>query len=226
MAITIANRENIGSSGIITIIDGIEFAGFGSGGFGDDDLEIIGDELDNILPGDIIPTLPSQFQRFVDENGNFNAVGHDNIEGEGGNDIITGGPNNDTLGGGDGDDDLDGQEGTDKLFGDAGNDILRAGHGHDILQGGSGNDTFGFYALGHFEVKDFKIGEDRLFFDAEKTGITSVEQLVQLITHTEQRNEGNKQTDGALVQFGPNASIDLIGVNLADITADMIVFEL
>ncbi len=220
MTITIANRENIGSSGIITIIDGIEFEGFGSGGFGDNELEIIGDETDNILPTDIIPTLPNQFQRFVDSNGNFNAVGHDNIEGEGGNDIITGGQGNDTLGGGDGDDDLDGQEGTDKLFGDNGNDILRMGHGHDISQGGQGNDTFGFYALGDFEIKDFTIGEDRLFFDAEKTGLTSVEQLVQLITNTEQRE------DGVLIEFGPSASIDLIGVNLGDITADMIIFEL
>ena len=66
MTITIANRENIGSSGIITIIDGIEFEGFGSGGFGDNELEIIGDETDNILPTDIIPTIPNQFQRFVD----------------------------------------------------------------------------------------------------------------------------------------------------------------
>lgn len=200
MAVSIRNRENIGSSGLIEIIDGLEFRGFGSGGFGEDDFEIIGDEVDNVLEG---------------------GIGHDLIEGEGGNDTITGGGNNDTIGGNEGDDDLDGQEGTDKLFGDAGNDILRAGYGHDILQGGSGNDTFGFYALGHYEVKDFTLGEDRLFFDAEKTGIQSIQQLVQLITHTEQR------ADGVSVEFGSNAaSIDLIGVNLADITADMIIFEL
>ncbi|SFP94819.1 Hemolysin-type calcium-binding repeat-containing protein [Nitrosomonas cryotolerans] len=199
MAVTITSRPNIGSSGLIQIIDGEEFVGFGSGGFGEDDLLIIGDETDNILTG---------------------GIGHDKIEGESGNDIITGGAGNDTLGGGPGDDDLDGQEGTDKLFGDAGNDILRAGHGHDILQGGTGNDIFGFYALGHFEVQDFTIGEDRLFFDSEKTGINNLDQLVQLITSIDQRD------DGVTVGFGPDASIDLIGINLNDITADMVIFTL
>lgn len=204
MAVSITNRPNIGSSGIITIIDGLEFTGFGSGGFGDNDFQIIGDEIENILEG---------------------GTGHDLIEGEEGNDTLFGGDGNDTLGGGNGDDDLDGQEGTDKLFGDAGNDTLRAGHGHDILQGGSGNDIFGFYALGHFEIGDFTIGEDRLFFDAEKTGIESIEQLVSAITNIEQRTEG-RSSDGVLIEFGENASIDLIGVNLSDITADMIIFEL
>ncbi len=200
MTVTTTPRPNIGSSALVEIIDGIEFVGFGSGGFGEDDLLIIGDEVDNILAGDL---------------------GHDKIEGGAGNDTITGGDGNDTLGGGTGNDDLDGQGGTDKLFGDAGDDILRAGDGHDILQGGSGNDTFGFYALGHFEVKDFTIGEDRLFFDSEKTGIDNLDELLQVITNVEQRE------DGVRVEFIDDAaSIDLIGINLNDITADMVIFNL
>ncbi len=202
MTISITPRPNIGSSGII---DDGGFEGFGSGGFDDDDLLIFGDELDNVLEG---------------------GIGHDKIEGEGGNDIITGGEGNDSLGGGPGDDILDGQGGSgekdkDKLFGDAGNDILRAGYGFDELTGGSGNDIFETYALGHFKIRDFTIGEDRLLFDTEITGVKDINDLVQLITHVDQR------ADGVTVEFLDNAvSIELVGINLADITADMIIFDL
>ncbi len=202
MTITITLRPNIGSSGII---DDGGFEGFGSGGFDEDDLLIFGDEVDNLLEG---------------------GVGHDKIEGEGGNDTITGGEGNDFLGGGAGDDILDGQGGggekdKDKLFGDAGNDILRAGHGFDELTGGSGNDIFETYALGHFKIRDFTIGEDRLLFDTEITGVKDMDDLVQLVTHVDQR------ADGVTVEFLDNAvSIELVGINLADITPDMIIFSL
>ena len=33
MAVTVTNRQNLGASGLIEIIDGLEFEGFGSGGF-------------------------------------------------------------------------------------------------------------------------------------------------------------------------------------------------
>lgn len=208
MTISITPRPNIGSSGII---DDEGFEGFGSGGFDDHELLIIGDELDNILTG---------------------GVGHDHIEGEvigqieGGNDIINGGDGNDTLGGGPGDDILDGQGGggekdKDKLFGDAGNDILRAGYGFDELTGGSGNDIFETYALGHFKIMDFTIGEDRLLFDSEITGVKDMDDLLQLVTHVEQT------VDGVTVEFLDNAvSIELVGIDLADITPDMIIFSL
>lgn len=205
MAIIREPRPNLSSSGnIFEIIDGIQFLGFGSGGFGQDDLLIIGDELDNFLSG---------------------GIGHDEIEGREGNDTLVGGGNNDTLDGDAGNDVLDGQEGTDKLFGGDGDDILHAGHGHDQLTGGSGSDTFGFYALGHFRVTDFTISEDpllqdRLFFDSEALGISSIEQLVPFITNINQR------ADGVTVEFGSEASIDLIGIDLNHITPDMVVFDL
>ncbi|MDV6343418.1 hemolysin expression modulating protein [Nitrosomonas sp. Is37] len=200
MAINKELRPNLSNSGnVFEIIDGIQFLGFGSGGFGKDDFLIIGDELDNFLEG---------------------GIGHDEIEGGDGNDTLVGGGNNDTLDGDAGNDVLDGQGGTDKLFGGAGDDILLAGDGHDQLTGGSGSDTFGFYALGHFRVKDFTIGEDRLFFDSEKLGINSIEQLVPFITDIKER------ADGVTVEFGSEASIDLVGIHLNDITADMVVFNL
>lgn len=200
MAIITEPRPNLGSSGLIQIIDGIEFEGFGSGGFDEDDLLIFGDEVDNVIEG---------------------GIGHDLIEGNGGDDIITGGEGNDTIGGGEGNDDLNGQAGTDKLFGDAGDDILRANDGHDRMTGGSGNDTFGFEGEGHFQVNDFTMGEDRLFFDSEKLGINSMEQLLSVITRVEQN------VDGTRVEFMDDAmSITLVGVDTNDITADMIIFTL
>lgn len=192
-------RSSVGS-GTVEIIDGIEFPGLGSAGFGPNDFLFIGTD------GDDLETIGSP--------------GHDEFEGEAGNDIIAGGDGNDRLKGDAGDDDLDGQGGTDILEGGAGNDILRAGSGHDELTGGTGNDTFGFYGLGHYHVEDFTMGEDRLFFDASKIGVDNVSDLVKYITHIDQRS------DGVTVEFGPDASIELVGVNLADISADMVVFHL
>ena len=200
MTVVTTPRPNLGSSGLVEIIDGIEFDGFGSGGFGMDDLLILGDEVDNVIAG---------------------GIGHDEIEGNNGNDTITGGDGNDTIGGGTGNDELDGQGGTDKLFGDAGNDILLAGDGHDRMTGGSGNDTFGFYGAGHFQVNDFTMGEDRLFFDSAKLGINSLEQLVSAITRVEQNVGGTR------IEFMDNdMSITLVGVDTNDITSDMIIFTL
>ena len=210
MAIITEPRPNIGSSGLIQIIDDIEFEGFGSGGFGEDDLLILGDEVDNVITG---------------------GIGHDLIEGNGGDDIITGGDGNDTIGGGDGDDIIDGDGGTtgeldvrnltDKLFGDAGSDIILSGAGHDRMTGGSGDDTFGFYGEGHFQINDFTMGEDRLFFDSAKLGINNLEQLLSVITRVEQN------VDGTRIEFMDNTmSITLVGVDANDITADMIIFTL
>ena len=200
MAIVTSPRPNIGSSGLIEIIDGIEFEGFGSGGFDDDDLLILGDEVDNIIEG---------------------GIGHDEIEGLDGNDTITSGDGNDTIGGGLGNDILDGQKGTDKLFGDDGDDILLVGSGFDRMTGGDGKDTFGLYGAGHFEISDFNVADDRLFFDSTKLGINSLEQLVSTITNIEQ---DDKQVR---IEFADDiASITLVGIDLSDVTTDMIIFNL
>ena len=50
MAVNTSPRPNLGS-GAIKFIDGIPFEGLGSAGFDDNDLLIIGDELDNIIEG-------------------------------------------------------------------------------------------------------------------------------------------------------------------------------
>ncbi len=199
MAVAVINRPNVGSSASIEIIDDLEFIGFGSGGFDDDDFLFFGDEMDNIIQADI---------------------GNDGLAGGDGNDTLRGGAGNDTLDGDAGNDDLDGQSGTDKLFGGLGNDILRAGGGHDQLHGDLGNDIFGFYDSGFFRILDFTPGEDRLFFDAATLGISSYEELVPFVTAISESEKSLK------VEFGPNAWIDFVGVQLIDITPDMIVFEI
>lgn len=205
MAVSKEVRSNQGSAKVITI-DGIQFKEFGSSGFGLNDFEIIGDELDNFeLTGE---------------------SGHDKIEGLAGNDTLVGGEGNDMLEGDDGNDDLDGQLGTDLLNGGLGDDILRAGDGHDVLTGGEGNDTFGFYSIGNYHINDFNIQEDRFFFDAEKIGVNNVTDLVSAITSVVPTDTGG--VAGVNVIFGGGiASIELVGIsNLDSITADMVVFSL
>ena len=203
MGITKTLRENLGSGTInstLEYIDGIPFEGLGSAGFDDDDFLFIGDDLDNF---DLI-----------------GGAGHDEIKGEGGNDVLEGGAGNDILKGGNGNDDLDGQQGTEKLFGGDGNDILRVGDGYDRLNGGTGNDTFGFYGAGHFEIADFTVGEDRLFFDSEVLGIHSFSELSSYITNVTDNGDS-----GFTVEFiGGAATIELVGVNINSITTDMIVY--
>lgn len=200
MTISTSARPNLGSGGI-KFIDGIAFEGLGSAGFDDNDLLIIGDELDNLLQG---------------------SAGNDEIEGGVGNDVIKGGAGNGILRGDAGNDDLDGQSGTEKLFGGDGNDILRAGDGYDRLSGGSGNDTFGFYGGGHFQISDFEVGRDRLFFDSSTLSIHSLTELVNYITKI--TDNGNS---GFTVEFvGGAATIEVVGVNISAITSDMVVFHL
>lgn len=224
MAITRETRPALGS-GSIKFIDGFEFNGLGSAGFSDNDLLITGDDLDNNGGPD---------------NDLTGGSGNDDIRGEGGNDILREGLGNGILNGGDGNDDLDGQEGTEKLFGGAGDDILRAGGSQpvviklvdgrrvreqgdfDRLSGGEGNDTFGFYGFGSFEIADFQVGQDRLFFDSEALGIRQLSELTSHIT-----NYIDNGDSGFTVEFvGGAASIELVNVNINSITAEMIVFNL
>ncbi|WP_297324020.1 hemolysin expression modulating protein [Nitrosomonas sp.] len=222
MAITRDPRPSLGS-GSIKFIDGFPFEGLGSAGFSDNDLLIIGDDLDN--NGDST------------DNDLTGGSGNDEIRGAGGNDILREGLGNGILNGGDGNDDLDGQEGTEKLFGGAGDDILRAGGSipantpvppgqpagdYDRLTGGEGFDTFGFYGVGTFEITDFTLGQDRLFFDSEILGIHQLSELTPYITGLDDRGDS-----GFTVEFvGGAASIELVNVNIDSITAGMIVFNL
>ena len=224
MAVTRTQRPDSGS-GSTKFIDGVPFEGIGSAGFDENDLLIIGDDADNLdLTG---------------------GDGHDEIEGGAGNDILREGLGNGILNGGDGNDDLDGGPGTEKLFGGNGDDILRTGGSEpvdfinrkgdfDRLNGGAGHDTFGFYGVGNFEVADFTLGEDRLFFDSTILGINQVDQLLSYITKITDHGQVGTSIDGKAINsftaefLGGAAFIELIGVGVtsSSITADMIVFNL
>ncbi len=214
----IRTRRPDSSSGVIKFIEGVAIDGIGSAGFDENDLLIIGDELDNLdlIGGD----------------------GNDEINGGAGNDILREGLGNGILNGGDSNDDLDGGLGTEKLFGGNGDDILRAGGSipantpvppgqpagdYDRLNGGAGIDTFGFYGVGTFEIADFELGVDRLFFDSSTLGVNDIGTLVSFITKITPPTVNS----GYVVEFvGGAATIELIGVNPNSITADMIDFTL
>jgi Ca2+-binding RTX toxin-like protein len=145
-------------------------------------------------------------------------TGDNLLEGNDGDDLLVSGSGNDTLTGGNGNDILQGGDGINQLFGDAGDDTLWA-IGSDNLTGGDGIDTFIFGAqLNHFQVLDFDLENDILLFYTSQYGIEDVNQLLQYITNINQR------IDGVTVEFGSDASIELVGINLNDITIDMISF--
>ena len=173
---------------------------------GDDDDYLYGGEGNDILRGG------GGDDSLTDETG-------DNLlEGNDGDDSLVSGSGNDTLKGGNGNDILQGGDGINQLFGDAGDDTLWA-IGSDNLTGGGGIDTFIFGAqLNHFQVLDFDLENDILLFYTSQYGIEDVNQLLQYITNTDQR------IDGVTVEFGSDASIELVGINLNDITIDMISF--
>ncbi len=213
-----ATRTSLGS-GAIKFIDGVQFEGIGSAGFrtGIDLLYLCDDADDVIIAGD----------------------GNDEIEAAGGNDTLREGLGNGILSGGEGNDDLDGGPGTERLFGGNGDDILLAGGSvpvdfvngkgdFDRLNGGAGNDTFGFYGLGNFEIADFTLGEDRLFFDSEILGVQDVPTLLSFITKITVNPPAGASNSFTAEFLGGAAYIEVIGVGVTpeSITADMIVFNL
>jgi Ca2+-binding RTX toxin-like protein len=218
MTVTTTTRTSLGS-GQFKFIDGVQFDGIGSAGFRTGiDLLYLGDDADDvIIAGD----------------------GNDELDGGNGNDVLREGPGNGILIGGEGNDDLDGGPGTEKLFGGNGDDILRAGGSvpvdfinktgdFDRLNGGAGNDIFGFYGLGNFEIADFTLGEDRLFFDSAVLGIQDVPTLLSYITKITVNPPIGTSNSFTAEFLGGAALIEIIGVGVTpeSITSDMILFNL
>lgn len=102
-----------------------------------------------------------------------------------------------------------------RVTGGAGNDTLIGGGGHDTLAGGAGDDVFAFLRVGHFHIGDFG-GGDKIAFSVP--GVTNVAQLVAMVTGVSQ------DAQGVTYHFGPSASITLVGLSAADVTADMVRF--
>jgi Ca2+-binding RTX toxin-like protein len=102
------------------------------------------------------------------------------------------------------------------ITGGDGNDTLVGGGGNDTLTGGLGADVFGFSALGHYTVTDFNAATDHLAFNVG--GITNIQQLAALVTSVD------NAASGVTFNFGPDASITLVGVSASEITSDLISF--
>lgn len=94
------------------------------------------------------------------------------------------------------------------------NDDFIAVRGGENCRGGQGADKFVFREADHLRIEDFHHDEgDRLVFDTG-LGLTSKEHLASFITDL------RFEADNLIVDFGPNISITLVGVNEDQISFD------
>jgi Ca2+-binding RTX toxin-like protein len=107
-----------------------------------------------------------------------------------------------------GNDILSGNSGSNTLNGQAGDDVLNGEGGDDILIGGAGNDTFVFEGnFGNDVIQDFEVGLDQLQFGdfgPDFGGSVGVAQ----------------DGDDAVITFGNEGSVRLVGINSADLNDD------
>jgi Ca2+-binding RTX toxin-like protein len=161
---------------------------------------------------------------FVDGRGGNDYIqgnaGDDNLSGMNGSDTIYGGQNNDTVYGNTGSDSLSGDLGNDIIYGGMDDDRLSGGDGSDFLSGDSGNDLIwtgsgadtvfhsgsppssGFH---HDYVYDF----DAFAGDTVQVGAA----------YTTYQNGAD-----TIVDFGNNAAVILVGVNLSTLPAGWVHF--
>jgi len=110
------------------------------------------------------------------------------------------------------------------VAGDSGNQMITGGTGADTLIGGSGNDTImggagdtiGFNGLGNFTIGGANSGGVHLSFVYD--GVHNFAELAQHVTNV------IETSTGVTYEFGGVASITLVGMTAADLTADMINF--
>ena len=112
-----------------------------------------------------------------------------------------------------GGDELDGGLGNDTLDGGEGNDTLKGREGDDVLTGGGDNDVF-FFEEGDGDdvITDFDLTLDKVQVD-----VTGVATLGDLSITTSGGGH-------ALIDFGPDGSIELIGVNSGDLDSSNFIF--
>ncbi|MES0824890.1 beta strand repeat-containing protein [Ruegeria sp. SCP11] len=213
IAIEVDDFENVvGSSGDDLILGNNEFnildGGAGNDAihsFGGADIIIGGEGTDTALftagPG-VVLDLDEEGNGVAQVNAPDGALldqvfGFENINGSNN----AGSPNG-------GNDVLSGNSGANVLNGQAGDDVLNGEGGNDILIGGAGNDTFTFGAnFGDDVIEDFEVGLDQLQF-----GDLGPDSAVALNV--------TQDGDDALISFGDEGSVRLLGVNSGDLTED------
>lgn len=131
----------------------------------------------------------------------FGMAGNDTMWGGEGTDRFYGGQGNDWINGGDGNDTLNGNAGFDTLIGGAGDDVLFGDFNADrfVFANGHGHDTvFGFDALNGLELLDFS-------------------GLMAFGSTTDVMDNARQDGSDVLILTGPDSSIRLVGVDLAQL---------
>ncbi|MER2511230.1 MAG: hypothetical protein ABTQ25_02205 [Nitrosomonas ureae] len=111
---------------------------------------------------------------------------------------------------------LQGDNRDQSITGGAGNDTIIGGGGNDTLIGGGGDDVIGFNGLGNYTVE--VDGADDLAFQFD--GINTLNDLLPFIT-------GVSEADGNVTYefLNGEATITLVGLTAAEVTADMVIFN-
>lgn len=141
---------------------------------------------------------------------------NDLIDMGGGNDVVYSGFGNDIVAGGFGNDKLFGGDGDDNLQGGDGNDLLSGDFGNDQLEGGNGSDTFIFRTgFGNDVIADFSVTGGDVIQIAGFSGIDEFSDLATLF------NEADGST---VINFTPSDSLSLVGVSVANLSANDFLF--
>ncbi|WP_050603844.1 S-layer family protein [Ruegeria sp. 6PALISEP08] len=97
---------------------------------------------------------------------------------------------------------------TNVLYGAGGEDVLNGEGGDDVLIGGAGADTFQFGAnFGNDTVEDFEVGRDQLQFSDFGPDFGAQVNVAQ-------------DGDDAVISFGEEGTVRLVGINTADLNED------
>lgn len=193
-----------------------------SGGKGNDVL--LGGGADDILAGN------GGTDRLVGGAGDDTLNGgteNDRLLGQGGADTLSGGDGRDTLLGGDESDVLKGNAGVDRLSGGAGKDRISGGSGGDTLSGNDGNDTLD--GGGGNDTLTGGKGADRFVFAPNGgqdviTDWTDGSDVLDLTewefgAFREVRQVAQEVDGGVALDFGPKASLTVLGLSLSDFGA-------
>jgi Ca2+-binding RTX toxin-like protein len=134
------------------------------------------------------------------------------LDGGGGLDTLSGGDGDDKLGGGKGRDLLDGGAGNDTLTGNAGEDTLIGGAGDDVLSGLGSPDVFVFEdGHGNDKIRDFNVKNNDE--DIDLSAVTGFNSFADVLANA--TNVGGN----AVITTGAGSSIELVGVQVADLDA-------
>lgn len=161
--------------------------------------------------------------------------GNDRLNGQSEDDTLLGGAGNDKLNGGSGDDDLSGEDGDDNLNGGVGDDILNGGLGDDRLVGGLGDDLLDGGAGGDAlngglgsDVFVFNGGHDVIWdFDTSGQNTSGDEIMIDLAaadSFADLLSLANQTASAVTFEFSEDDSLNLNGVTLAELDADMFSF--